>query len=140
MKWCERCGGPVRSARHDPEGYSHKGCRLCGLDRWTSADVWDDALTRHAVDAIRDRRLPDARVPWEATWREWSGQRDAANSPCPHASGWWLPEGADDSNVRGVPGRRHPRHYDDEIMWAAWWESRGFWYGGGPVAMANDDR
>jgi hypothetical protein len=27
-------------------------------------------------------------------WLSWSGQRDLAHQPCPHASGWWLPEGA----------------------------------------------
>jgi hypothetical protein len=39
---------------------------------------------------------------WVAAWELWLGDRDAANQPCPHASGWWLPEGARD-NPEGRP-------------------------------------
>jgi hypothetical protein len=68
MKWCERCGGPVRPLKyqvHPVDG--HNGCRVCALEdlaRW-------GAMDRHLI--------ADGPVETE---------------PCPHASGWWLPEGA----------------------------------------------
>lgn len=67
MKWCERCGGPLRG----DVLYADYGCRLCWLGDG------------------------DLRQPFHAGGYWWTN-RDAANQPCPHASGWWLPEGARD--------------------------------------------
>ena len=67
MKWCERCGGPLRA---------WDWCQLCWLDRVSKAQDWSPG----------DRRL--------AAWVEWADQPGLAHAPCPHASGWWLPQGA----------------------------------------------
>jgi hypothetical protein len=76
MKWCERCGGPCRPLKyqvHPVDG--HNGCRVCALEdlaRW-------GAMDRHLI-----------------------ADGPAVSEPCPHASGWWLPEGARDN--RSVAG------------------------------------
>lgn len=67
MKWCERCGGPCRPLKyqmHPVDG--HNGCRVCALEdlaRW-------GAMDKHLIT-----------------------DRPAVTEPCPHTSGWWLPEG-----------------------------------------------
>jgi hypothetical protein len=90
MKWCERCGGPQAEMR----SLSVAGCRLCWLDVWTSQEVrYDDEEERgysaegEALSAVEAWMARDALADGTLTV-------ERCNSPCPHASGWWLPEGA----------------------------------------------
>ena len=89
MKWCERCGGP--RGRPLRELTVH-GCRLCWIDLWTVRQVRWDA----EEDAGDDQGYEDA-MSVEFALTDGALDRDAANQPCPHASGWWLPEGARDN-------------------------------------------
>jgi hypothetical protein len=83
MKWCERCGGPRRPG----------GCRLCGLIGMTSQQViW------HEQERLNYTAEGEA-LGSVAVWATMSAPDfDPApfHTPCPHASGWWLPEGARD--------------------------------------------
>jgi hypothetical protein len=89
MKWCERCGGPVRG----DVLYTDHGCRLCWLER--QAAWW-----------------PKRNEPWPGLPAE-----GEANSPCPHASGWWLPEGAREALLDRIVWHRPQTDADRLECW-----------------------
>jgi hypothetical protein len=97
MKWCERCGGPLRKVRftsHPTSGPSQvvtfRECRLCWLE---------------AVGNGADEQTFDMLAAFD---------RADCNSPCPHASGWWLPPGMWEGNIQWTPDT------PDDVRLAHW--------------------
>jgi len=106
--WCH-CGSPLWRDDHDeinPTVDSVDGCRLCGLDHWTTLDVWDEAS-----GIIRDgyRTAPRAVDVYDDYAYHWPESAGADNSTDDtDATSHWLPEGA----VR--PWRHLGRRIDED--------------------------
>jgi hypothetical protein len=89
--WCH-CGSPLWRDDHDeinPTVDSVDGCRLCGLDHWTTLDVWDEAS-----GIIRDgyRTAPRAVDVYDDYAYHWPESAGADNSTDDtDATSHWLP-------------------------------------------------